>query len=230
MTFDELSFYIAMAGTIAFASSAVLCVADRKIDLLAAIVLGIITAVGGGTVRDVILNAPVFWASDLSYMWVALAASIVTFFAYRLFEKKAVRDLFLYVDGFAVAMFAIQATEKVWLLNYGLPVAPVAMGVITAIGGGLTRDVLAGRPTLLMTRELYATPVLIGCILFALVLAYAPGYRFEGSIVCLTLIFGIRASAIKWNLQVPEWATMGSIEANTEESKSEASSSESPPK
>lgn len=209
MTIEELTFYVAMAGTVAFASSAVLCVAERKVDLFAAVVLGIITAVGGGTVRDVILDVPIFWASDLSYIWVGLAASIATFFAYNLFGRRAVPVLFLYVDGLAVALFAIQATGKVWGLKFGLPVAPAIMGVITAIGGGLIRDVLAGRQTLLMSRELYAVPVLIGCILFTLVLAYAPEYRFSGSIVCLSLIFGLRGAAIRWNLQVPEWATMG---------------------
>jgi uncharacterized membrane protein YeiH len=226
MTLGELSFYIAMAGTVAFASSAVLSVAERKVDLFAAIVLGIITAVGGGTVRDVILDEPVFWASELSYMWVALTASVATFLAYRLFESKTIRNLFLYVDGFAVAMFAIQATEKVWRLEFGLPIAPVIMGVITAIGGGLIRDVLAGRPTLLMSRELYAVPVTVGCILFTLILAYAHEYRLPGSIVCLILIFGIRAAAIRWNLQVPEWATLG---FRAKRKSAEISTSKSPP-
>jgi uncharacterized membrane protein YeiH len=198
-----------MAGTVAFASSAVLSVAERKVDLFAAIVLGTITAVGGGTVRDIILDVPVFWANDVTYIWVSVAASVATFVAYRFFEKQFIRSLFLYVDAFAVAMFAVQASAKVWDLGFGLPVAPVILGVITAIGGGLIRDVLAQRQTLLMSRELYAVPVLIGCILYTLMLAYMPQHRLVGSVLCLVLIFGIRAAAIHWNLQVPEWAMMG---------------------
>jgi uncharacterized membrane protein YeiH len=209
MLIEEISFYIAMAGTVAFASSAVLSIAERKVDLFAAVVLGVITAVGGGTVRDIILDVPVFWASDLSYMWVSISASIATFFAYRFFNRKTIRELFLYIDGFAVAMFAVQATAKVWHLEFGIPIAPVIMGVVTAIGGGLIRDVLAGRLTLLMSRELYAIPVLIGCILYNLILAYAPEYHFPGALVGLIIIFGIRSAAIRWDLQVPEWATMG---------------------
>lgn len=209
MTLHEFGFFIAMAGTVAFASSAVLAVAEQKVDLFTAVVLGTITAVGGGTARDIILDVPVFWASDLSYIWVAVGASMATFVAYKFFERGPVRGLFLYVDGFAVAMFAIQATGKVWDLGFGLPISPVILGVITAIGGGLIRDVLAQRQTLLMSRELYAIPVLIGCILYTLVLAYAPEYRFLGSIACLIIIFAIRAAAIRWNLQVPEWAMMG---------------------
>jgi uncharacterized membrane protein YeiH len=209
VTLEDLSFYVAMAGTVAFASSAVLSVAERKVDLFAAIVLGTITAVGGGTVRDIILDVPVFWANDVTYIWVSVAASVATFVAYRFFEKQFIRSLFLYVDAFAVAMFAVQASAKVWDLGFGLPVAPVILGVITAIGGGLIRDVLAQRQTLLMSRELYAVPVLIGCILYTLMLAYMPQHRLVGSVLCLVLIFGIRAAAIHWNLQVPEWAMMG---------------------
>ena len=210
MTLGDLSFYVAMAGTVAFAVSAVLAVAERRVDLFAAIVLGTITAVGGGTVRDIILDVPVFWSTELSYIWVSVAASVATFVAYRLFTQRLIHALFLYVDALAIAMFGVQAAGKVWGLGFGLPVAPAMLGVITAIGGGLIRDVLAGRQTLLMSRELYAVPVLIGCILFTLILAYAPDYRFEGSVLCMLLIFAIRAAAIHWNLQVPEWAMLGS--------------------
>jgi uncharacterized membrane protein YeiH len=206
---DQLHFFVAMAGTVAFASSAVLSVADRKVDIFTAMVLGLITAVGGGTIRDVILDVPVFWASDLSYLWVALVTSVVTFFATGLFGMRPIRNLFLYVDAFAVAMFAVDATGKVWHLDFGVPLAPVILGVVTAIGGGLMRDVLVGHQTLLLSRELYAIPVVIGCTLYTLVLAYAPEYRALGGIVCLAVTFGIRAAAIRWNLEVPEWGTMG---------------------
>ena len=73
----------------------------------------------------------------------------------------------------------------------------------TAIGGGLIRDMLAGRTTLLMRPELYAVPVLLGCILFTLVLAYFPEHRFYGSLLCILLSFGLRTAAIHWKLQMP---------------------------
>ena len=209
MSLQELHFYIAMAGTVAFASSAVLALADRKIDLFTGIVLGLVTAVGGGTIRDLILDEPVFWASEVSYLWVALVTSVATFLASGFFERRLLRRLFLYIDAFAVAMFAVEATAKVWRLDFGLPIAPIILGVVTAIGGGLIRDVLVGRPTLLLSRDLYAIPVLIGCVVMALVLAFAPEYQVHGSIVCMIVTFGIRAAAIRWDLQVPEWATIG---------------------
>jgi len=103
-------------------------------------------------------------------------------------------------------MFGIQGTAKAWDLGFAVPAGPVILGVITAIGGGLVRDVLAGRSNLLMRPELYAVPILLGCCLFQLILAYLPEYRLPGSILCILLVFGIRAAAIRWNLEVPKWA------------------------
>jgi uncharacterized membrane protein YeiH len=204
---EDFSNFIAMAGTAAFAVTAVLAVTDRGIDLFGAVVLGIITAVGGGTVRDLILDVPVFWSADISFVWVALGASLIAFVAHSYLARRHIGSLFLYVDGLGAALFAVQATGKVWDLDFGLPVAPVMLGVVTAIGGGLIRDVLAGRPTLLMSRELYAVPVLFGCLVFVALLAYFPEQRIAGSIGCILLIFGLRAAAIHWDVKVPYWFT-----------------------
>jgi len=194
-----------MAATAAFAITAVLAVAPRGIDLFGATVLGVITAIGGGTIRDMMLDVPVFWSTDLSFIWVALGASLAAFAADSLFTRKEIYSLLLYLDGFGVALFAIEAAQKVWGLDFGRPLAPVILGVVTAIGGGLIRDVLAGRQTLLMSRELYAIPVLLGCTLFVLLLEYWPQYRYAGGLACALLIFAFRAAAIYWRLSVPDW-------------------------
>ena len=202
---ESINYWVGMAGTVAFAVTAVLAVAPRGIDIFGVLVLGVITAIGGGTLRDVIIDAPVFWGTDLMYIWVAVAASLAAFSATSLFAKKEVYSLMLYLDALGVALFGIQATAKVWDLGFGLPLAPVLLGVVTAIGGGLIRDVLAGRQNLLMKRELYAIPVLLGCAAFALVLQYLPGQRLLGEAVCGIGIFAFRAAAIHWNLSVPDW-------------------------
>lgn len=198
---------IAMAATVAFAVTAVLTIRSANgVDLLGATVLGLITAIGGGTVRDVILDVPVFWSQDLSYIWVATGASVAGFYGRRLFATRYLYSLMLYLDGFGAALFGIQAAGKVWDLGFGLPAAPVILGVVTAIGGGLIRDTLAGRTTLLMRPELYATPVLLGCIAFVLVLEYLPDRRFSASLVCIGATFALRAAAIHWNLSMPAFA------------------------
>lgn len=198
-----------MVSTAAFAVTAVLAVrGDTEIDLLGATVLGLITAIGGGTVRDVVLDVPVFWLQDLSYVWVAIVASLLAFYGRRLFTRSHVQSLMLYLDGFGVSLFSIQSVGHVWDLGQGLPAAPVIMGMITGIGGGLIRDVLAGRVTLLLRPELYATPVLLGCTVLTVILAYLPEYREAGTVICLVGTFAIRAAAIHWKLTLPYFATM----------------------
>lgn len=142
---ESFSYFIAMAGTVAFAVTAVLAVSKRGIDLFGACVLGITTAIGGGTIRDLILDVPVFWSTDLNYIWVGLVSSLATFIALPFFKRRFIYLLLLYIDGFGASLFAIQAMDKVWELQFGLPVAPILLGITTAIGGGVTRDILAGQ-------------------------------------------------------------------------------------
>lgn len=210
MQWENWNTLFAMMATVAFAATAVLAIReDKDLDVFGAIVLGLITAVGGGTIRDVILAVPVFWSTDLSYIWVGVAASILAFYGRRLFAKRHIYSLMLYLDGFGAAMFGIQATAKVWDLGFGMPAAPVILGIVTAIGGGLMRDVLAGRTTLLMRPELYAVPVTTGCITFVVVLHYLPEYRQLGAALSILATFAWRGAAIHWNLKMPVLARTG---------------------
>lgn len=202
---------VAMAATVAFAVTAVLAIRrENDIDIVGATTLGVLTAIGGGTIRDMMLDVPVFWASDLSYVWVATGASVAALYGRRLFSDRYLYSLMLYLDGFGAAMFGIQATEKVWDLDFGVPAAPVILGTLTAIGGGLMRDMLAGRTTLLMRREIYATPVLLGCSGYIVVLEYLPEHRFLGGLLCILGTFAMRAAAIHWNLAMPSFARIAS--------------------
>jgi len=197
-----------MIGIVAFTMSAVLTMVPKGTNLFSASVFGIITAIGGGTIRDVILDVPVFWAVDLNYIWVSLGASLAVFISQNFFTRKHIYSSILYLDGIGVALFAIEATDKVWHLAFGRPLAPIILGIVTAIGGGLIRDVLAGRQTLLMGRELYAIPVLLGGTFYVVLLELLPAFRIYGAIVCCLCIFGLRASAIHWDLSVPDWLAM----------------------
>ncbi|QDU94033.1 trimeric intracellular cation channel family protein [Lignipirellula cremea] len=204
---------LSMAATVAFAITAVLAIRDdRDIDVFGATVLGLITAIGGGTMRDIILDVPVFWSRELSYVWAGTAASILTFYGRRLFAARFVFSAVLYLDGFGAALFGIQGAAKVWDLEFGLPAAPVILGVLTAIGGGLLRDVLANRDTLLMRPELYAVPVLLGCTAFVSILNLLPQYRIPGAVICIVATFAWRAAAIHWKLAMPLFSRTGGTE------------------
>lgn len=201
----DISYALGMAGTVAFAVTAVLAVIKKGIDLFGACVMGVITAIGGGTIRDVILDVPVFWSQDLNYFWVALASSVVAFYAYKIMERKNVYKLMLYLDGAGASLFAVQGAAKAMDLEFAMPYGPVLLGIITAIGGGLTRDVLAGRPNLLMQKELYAVPLTLGATAFLVGVSYYPDQSVLIASLCASFAFVIRAFAIRYSLRVPAW-------------------------
>jgi uncharacterized membrane protein YeiH len=193
---------VELIGTAVFAATGVLAVSRRGLDVVGAVMLGLVTAVGGGTVRDALMRYPIFWFEDFDYVWAALAGALIAFSLTAL-VANAYRSL-LYLDALGAALFAITAADKA-LLNPGLS-APVAviMGVLTGIGGGLLRDVLAGRPTLLTSREIYATPILAGCTIFVMLRELAPAFP-HAALLGATVIFVARALAIWLHLQMPAW-------------------------
>lgn len=198
-----LPYYLNLASIIAFAITGALAAIQSKkeIDIIAVIILGVVTAVGGGTARDVILNFEVFWVKDPTMLVTAVGASIVTFF-FRSGIKKSY-SLLLYIDALANALLLVSVMKNVFAAGFTWEIA-VTAGVLTAIGGGLIRDVLTGRTNLLLSRELYATPILIGALMYASFLKFIPdSSTLQLSIV--TFIFLFRAAAIRFNLTMPHW-------------------------
>jgi uncharacterized membrane protein YeiH len=213
LDWNLFAYIISLAATIAFAVTAVLAIRrDNDVDIIGAIILGLITAIGGGTVRDVILSVPVFWSQDIIYVWVAVTASIAAMYGRKFFSHRYMFAVMLYLDGLGVALFGIQAAGKAYALGFGLPVAPVIMGVTTAIGGGLMRDVLAGRTTLLMRQEIYATPVLLACAIYVFILNYFPDYQISGALGCIAGAFVMRSAAIYWDWSMPSFFRMGAVD------------------
>jgi uncharacterized membrane protein YeiH len=204
---NELEYLLGMLGTVAFAVTAVLTVIPKGIDLFGACVMGVITAVGGGTIRDLILDVPVFWAGDQTYIWVALIASVVAFRANLFMGRRKIHQLMLYLDALGVSLFSIQAMQKVIDLDFGLPLAPIVLGVVTAIGGGMIRDMLADSPTLLLSSEVYAIPITLGCILYSILSSVLPDQTVVHGFLCMALIFAFCSAAIYWNLTVARWMT-----------------------
>jgi uncharacterized membrane protein YeiH len=200
---DALMFWLAIIATMAFAITAVLAIANRGVDIFGVVVLGVITAVGGGTVRDLILDVQPFWVKDLVFVQVAIFSSLLAFLGRSFFTQPQVFTLMLYLDGLGAALFGIQGAMKTYEMSFGWPLAPVILGVITAIGGGLMRDVIAGRQNLLMSTELYAIPVALGCLLLMASLHFYPDYAIEILIGCTTATFLMRAASIHWGLKVP---------------------------
>lgn len=194
-----MEYALAQVATAVFAITGVLSAARQRLDILSIVVVGLLTALGGGTLRDTMLDARVFWLVDLTYFWVALAASCLAFSGARLITRLPPR-LLAYLDGVGIALFSIQAIDKTIALGYPATVG-VVMGVITSVAGGVIRDVVTSHPTMLLSRELYATAIVVGGILYVggLTWVTAP----YGRLLAMGLIFGLRAMAIRWQLFLP---------------------------
>lgn len=197
-------YYLGLFGIAAFAITGVIAAGRKGMDIFSIVLLGVVTALGGGTMRDIIIDADsIFWIADLSYLWVSVVASVMTFFLVRYVNR--VMKLLLFVDAFGLSLFTILATEKTLGLGFSDPVA-VLMGVVTGIAGGMIRDILTGRMPLLLGKEFYATPALLGAIVFIILQHYLSVYEFN-RLFSIGLIFVLRGSAIQWGLYYPKWLT-----------------------
>ncbi|WP_062399382.1 trimeric intracellular cation channel family protein [Methanogenium cariaci] len=169
-------------GVAAFAISGVIAGARQDANIFTVLVLGVVTAIGGGTVRDIILNIPVFWVGgDFAIVWLAILASLVAFLFAPLFRERLGKAL-LYADTIGVAFFSVAAIDKTLALGHTGGEVAVIMGFVTACMGGIIRDLLTGRsPLVIASEELFVTPVLIGGILYVLLLDLVPpGMRSTG--------------------------------------------------
>ena len=201
---DKLNTIANMIAAIAFAVTGVLAIYTPNVDLFGAIVLGVITAIGGGTIRDAIMDVPIFWIKVPMYVWVSTIASIITFYGASMLSHSQIFNFIIYIDGLGAAMFGIQGARKAWKHTPNNCTFAIIMGVITAIGGGLIRDILSGNKTLIMSHDLYAVPVLFGCALYVFLLKYTINDDTAITILCTTLIFLFRAASIHWHITVPK--------------------------
>ncbi len=197
-----LLFYaVDLFGTAIFAVSGVLLACRLKMDPFGVIVLSGVTAIGGGTLRDLILGAnPVFWIADVTYLWVIIITCIVAILIIRKLESLSWWILPV-CDAIGLATFLGIGIEKSLVYQSSSLVA-IMMGVITGCGGGIIRDTLAREIPMIMRHEIYATACIIGGIFYTGSLAV--GFQHSAAFiigVCSTLI--LRLIAIRWHLSLP---------------------------
>jgi uncharacterized membrane protein YeiH len=146
-----------IAGTVVFAVSGVIAVGDRPLDWFGAVVVGVVTALGGGTIRGLILGVtPVFWIEDQTFLLAAVLAAALAIPLVRFLERGSARQFeesFELADAAGLALFSIVGANVALDLGFDGTVAVVA-GLITGVGGGVIRDVLAARTPLVMSGEI----------------------------------------------------------------------------
>jgi uncharacterized membrane protein YeiH len=199
-----MEYFLTQVGIGVFAISGVLSAARTRLDIVSVIFVGLLTALGGGTLRDMILDLPVFWLLDLTYFWVAMGASCLTFVGIRFILRLPPR-LISYLDAAGIALISVQVIEKTLDAGY-FPTVAVVMGIVTGIAGGLLRDVVTQRPTLLLSRELYATPILVGCVVYLILIPLLP--QPIDRLIAMVIIFALRAIIIHWQISIPLHLTL----------------------
>jgi uncharacterized membrane protein YeiH len=189
------------AGVAVFAVSGAIAAGRKSFDLLGVVVIALVTSIGGGTVRDVLLDRqPVFWIGNPTYLLVIVAAAFLTVPYTRRFPPPA--QSLQWADALGLAFFGISGAQVAENAHQPGTIL-VVMGTITSVFGGVLRDVLCNDiPMILRKGNIYATAVIAGVSVY--VLARTLGLsRESASLLGMVLIAGLRFAAIAWNLSLP---------------------------
>ena len=192
------------AGLSVFAASGALAAARRGQTPVTLAFFALVTGVGGGTVRDLLIGAPVFWVRDPHVAALCLGVAAIIWSTPARWWRGAALDWF---DAGGLAAYAVYGAAKA--IGYGVPPVPAAlMGVVTACVGGIVRDVLAGEPSILMRPELYVTAAALasGSYVALTALGIDPAI---GAPVAAAAGFSLRAAALRWKLALPAYPDAG---------------------
>jgi len=192
--------WLDLFGIAVFAATGALAAARREQTFVTLAFFALVTGVGGGTIRDLLIGAPVFWVHAPSVAGLCLGVAVLLWFAPQRWWTSNVFD---WLDAAGLAAYAAFGAAKA--LEYGIPPVPAAvMGVVTACAGGIIRDLLAGEPSILMRPELYVTAAALAAALYvALSLAGLP--PLPAGLVSAAAGFALRAAAMLWRLGLPAY-------------------------
>lgn len=193
--------FLGLCGVAVFAASGALAAGRKGFDLMGVGVIAVVTAVGGGTIRDVLLDRPVFWIADPAQIVVALGATAVTLVYVR--YRRPPDAYLLVADALGLALFTISGAQIAENLGHGALVV-IVMGTLTGVAGGVVRDVLSAEVPLLFrrTQTLYATAAIAGVAGYLALQALGPG-RTPSALAGMALVAGLRLVAIFWRLRLP---------------------------
>ena len=201
---DQLVYYFDLFGTAVFAFSGVLVAGRLRMDAIGVIVLAAVTAVGGGTIRDLLIGArPIFWIQDTTYLWVILATAALGMWLARVPRRLPWYALPV-ADAFGLALFVVIGAKKALLFGTSGMVA-VVMGVITGVAGGLIRDVLAREIPMVLQKEIYATACIFGGVLYTVSLSLELAH-IPAMLISMLGVLAVRITAIFRHLSLPSFA------------------------
>ncbi|MDG4851142.1 MAG: trimeric intracellular cation channel family protein [Mesorhizobium sp.] len=189
------------AGVAVFAATGALAASRKELDIIGFLFLASITGIGGGTLRDVILNLPVFWVANSGYVLICAVMAVLVFFSAHRVESRY--KLLLWLDAIGLAAFAVMGAAK-GLAITGSPVVSVITGVLTATFGGILRDLIAGEPSVLLRPEIYVTAALAGAALFTFGDLVGMS-ALPSSLLGFAAAFLVRGGALKFGWSFPAY-------------------------
>lgn len=204
MPFDLFLQILTLLATVTLAVSGVLQAARSEMDFFGALVLACVCALGGGSLRDLLIGAtPVFWTVDLSYIATILPTTVIAIIGVHYIPTgKGIRGHILDVaDAIGLALFAILGAEKTLQLGFSEPVA-VVMGVITGVAGGMIRDVLSQSVPVVMRGEVYASAAIIGTVIYTVLRLFID--EVPAILISMAIIVLIRLVTLHRNLNLPK--------------------------
>lgn len=186
------------AGVTVFALTGALAAARDRHDIITFWFFAVVTGVGGGTLRDLLIGAPVFWVNDATYLGIGLGAALAVWFLARYLERA---KTLIWLDAIGLAAYAVIGAAKA--LSFGIgPLVSVAMGVLTACFGGVIRDVLAVQPSALLKREITISAALLAAGGFVALNMIGVPALWAG-VLGAVAGFGLRAGAIQYGWALP---------------------------
>ena len=188
------------AGVIVFAISGALVAARVRMDIVGFALVGIVTGIGGGTLRDLFLGRlPVFWINEPIYLMLCVGAAMATFFAVPFVTSRL--KVLLWADAIGLAVFTVIGAKAASATGASLGVAAL-MGVVTATFGGVIRDVLCRETPLILLKEIYATAALIGALVYLGLISGGISEPLAVFAGCLTT-FAVRGTALVYGFSLP---------------------------
>ena len=201
-TFDLIIYNFGLFAVFVFALTGAVCAAKKELDIFAFILAGVVTGIGGGTLRDVLLNIDqVFWIQDPIYLSICIVASIITYFAAHWVVH--LDRILLWLDAAGIALFAVLGTQKA--LAFGAPpLVAVVMGVMTSTIGSVLRDVIMQQRLVIFDPEIYVTACLAGALSY-LALVSVSADPLLATVVSSLLAFTLRGLALAFDLRFPSY-------------------------
>ena len=198
----HFQYALELLGTFFFAISGALAIQDHHDNWFGAGFMGFVTAIGGETLRDIMLGSyPLVWIGDVKFLYAIFAGVVVAYFSYALIVK--LRRTLIFFDTLGISFFTILGVEKALRLGVAPEIAAI-MGMFSAIMGGVIRDVLTNETPVLFRKEIYATACLAGAVLYLLLFQVGVPRNLNLS-ASILLIFAIRILAVKYKLMLPNF-------------------------